>query len=153
MMSFSESEWYFADVTVNSVTVCVQRRSHAGLFPARKASRGITFNGRNGNNADVIVLHRRLNYWSTGINIIPPEYFYKKLSNAYCAWHCHRKWRIILRTPWKKQAQENPNRFNSICVSLSFSRCFYLFIFCLFWDGNLLLPPPLFKRRDFYGKT
>lgn len=47
-------------------------------------------------------------------------FIYMELSNAYCSWHCHRKWRIILCTLWKQQAQENPNRFNSIWVSLSY---------------------------------
>lgn len=78
-------------------------------------------------------------------------FFYKELSNACCSWHCHRKWRIILCTLWKKQAQENPNRFNSIWVSLSYFKVgFFFFFFHLCArkreSGQSLsyTPPPLF---------
>lgn len=86
------------------------------LFPTIcKPSGRCTFNRINGNYggrhcfASAAQLLKHKNQYSSS-----RVFFYKELSNAYCSWHCHRKWRIILCTRWKKQAQENPNRFNSI---------------------------------------
>lgn len=96
------------------------------------------------------LLKRKNRYRSSGVFF----FFYKELSNACCSWHCHRKWRIILCTLWKKQAQENPNRFNSIWVSLSYFKVgFFFFFFHLCArkreSGQSLsyTPPPFFPLR------